>query len=545
MSTAPPTSLPRPLPRRRPGSGSAVIRHAARLVIRGAGVLVVLTAGMSGLVVWQYRSLYGDSFDASSLAALAENPAIRVLFGTPVALDTAGGFTVWRTGTPMMVLVSVWALLTMTRLTRGDEEAGRWDALLAGRWSIAGILGRYLATVIAVTGFVGVAVAGAMEAAGATGSGAARYGAALFLAGAGGAALGGLAAQLVADRRRAVTLATAVLGAGLAARMVGDGVDGWSWLLWASPFGLLSLAEPFGANRTAPLLVLLGGVLVLAAAGLLSARRRDLHAGLVRGAGLRPARTTLLGSAGRFAVRRAQGSVAAWGVGVAAYFLLIGGLASTLTKFLADNPRYAELAAQAGFGGLETVEGYVAALFVLLAIPVSLFAASRISTDSADEEAGRLALVFATPTTRDGWFLTNATVTLTGGLLLAAGAGLATWLGTTLVGAPLSLTNALAGAFNVTPVLLLSLGCALLALGWAPRAVFAIGAIPSAGGFLLQALADSLQWPRAVRALSPFDHLNAVPAEAPDWAAAAAMALIGVALAAIGLLGYRRRDLQA
>ena len=71
------------------------------------------------------------------------------------------------------------------------------------------------------------------------------------------------------------------------------------------------------------------------------------------------------------------------------------------------------------------------------------------------------------------------------------------------------------------------------------------GAIPSAGAFLFQALADTLQWPTAVGVLSPFDHLNAVSGETPDWAGAGGVALIGVALAVTGLLGYRRRDLQA
>ena len=50
----------------------------------------------------------------------------------PVALQDPGGFTVWRTGTPLAVLVAVWAMLTVIRITRGDEEAGRWD-ILAGR----------------------------------------------------------------------------------------------------------------------------------------------------------------------------------------------------------------------------------------------------------------------------------------------------------------------------------------------------------------------------------------------------------------------------
>jgi ABC-2 type transport system permease protein len=73
--------------------------------------------------------------DASSLAALAANPAIRTLFGEPPALDTADGFTVWRTGTAVALLVAVWGLLAATRLTRAEEDDGRWD--LAQRGPVA------------------------------------------------------------------------------------------------------------------------------------------------------------------------------------------------------------------------------------------------------------------------------------------------------------------------------------------------------------------------------------------------------------------------
>jgi putative exporter of polyketide antibiotics len=66
-----------------------------------------------------------------SLQVLAQNPAIRVLFGVPLALDNAEGFTVWRTGTFAAVALASWALLMATRITRGEERAGRWGLLLA------------------------------------------------------------------------------------------------------------------------------------------------------------------------------------------------------------------------------------------------------------------------------------------------------------------------------------------------------------------------------------------------------------------------------
>lgn len=64
---------------------------------------------MSALVAAQYRSTFADSIDSDALRALAENPAVRVLFGAPLALDDPGGFTVWRTGMPVLVLCGVWA----------------------------------------------------------------------------------------------------------------------------------------------------------------------------------------------------------------------------------------------------------------------------------------------------------------------------------------------------------------------------------------------------------------------------------------------------
>ena len=127
---------------------------------------------------------------------------------------------------------------------------------------------------------------------------------------------------------------------------------------------------------------------------------------------------------------------------------------------------------------------------------------------------------------------------LVGTVLLAVGAGAATWVGAVVVGAPLPLGPAMVGALNVVTVAWLSLAAALLALGWAPNIILPVGAIPVAGGFLLQVLAESLHWPDWVMSLSPYDHLNAVPYENVDWAGAAGMTLVAVALGWIGLAGF-------
>jgi ABC-2 type transport system permease protein len=117
-------------------------------------------------------------------------------------------------------------------------------------------------------------------------------------------------------------------------------------------------------------------------------------------------------------------------------------------------------------------------------------------------------------------------------------------VGVTATGGELSLPAALAGAGNTLPIVLLSLGAATFAAGWAPRVVAIAGSLPATGGFLLLVIAESIGAPAWVAGLSPFAHLAPVPLTGVDGAATATMTALAAALIVGGALGYRRRDLQ-
>ncbi len=517
---------------------------ALRLIRRGTLVVLVVLAALPAVVAWQFRQTLAATFDPESLRALADNPALRALYGPPGALADPGGFTVWRVGMFAAVVLGVWSLMTATRINRGEEEAGRWALLLAARIRLLGLIARHLAAVAAAEAVIGAAVIGAMVLAGTQVRGSVLFGGGLALLGVVFAAIGTVTGQLFASRRAAAGAAGGVLGVTLLMRMAADGVPALSWLHWGTPFGLLAALEPYGANRPAPLAVLGGMGLVLSLVGVGAGWRRDLGAGRIPVRQRRRPRILLLRWLPLFGVRRTLRGLLGWSVGVGAYFLLIGGLAKTLTTFIAGNPRYADAAAQAGFQGLGTVDGYVAALLVLLALPLGIYAASRIGLDATDESEGRLAMLLALPVSRLRWAAVEAGVTVVACAVLAAVAGLALWAGTLLVHAPLGTRPALLGALNLLPVGLLCLGAALLALGWAPRLVVPVGALPAVGGFLLLVLADSLHWPARVRELSPFAHVAAVPSVDPDVHGAVGLLGLAVLLAVLGGIGYRRRDLR-
>ncbi|RLK25709.1 ABC-2 type transport system permease protein [Micromonospora sp. M71_S20] len=522
----------------------AVTRLAVRQVRRGALVVLAVTVGMSTLVAATHARTVGDALDAGALAVLARNPAIRTLFGEPVALETAGGFTVWRTGTILAVLLSVWGLLATTRITRGEEAAGRWDLLLAGRLGPAAVLGRHLAVLAVAAALTAATLTAALVAVGTPARGAALHAAGLALVVTVAVAAAALAAQVFPTRATATGATLAFLGVGLLARMVGDGVASLGWLRWLPPYGPLALTRPYRDDRVSPLIVLAFATVVLSAAALTLARRRDVRDGLLSPAAGRPPRLRLLGSVEAFAVRRMLRPLAGWSAGVGAYFLLIGVLTVSLTDFLGDNPRFADLAARAGFAGLDSARGYAATLFALLAVPVGAFAAVRVAAFAAAETDGRLTLLNAGMVPRARLLSAEVGTTAVGAAVLVTVAGAATWLGAVVVGADLPLGAAFAGTWNVLPVALLNLGVAVLVLGRTPHGVAVVGMVPAAGGFLLKVIADSTGAASWVSWLSPYTHLADVPQATPDWPATAVMVGLAGAALAVGTFGYRRRDVM-
>jgi ABC-2 type transport system permease protein len=522
----------------------ALIGLDFRLVLRGAVILVAVSAGLTAVVVLQYQTTFSSAGAVGSLEVLAQNPAIRGLFGVPRALDDAGGFTVWRMGTIVVVAAGAWGLAAATKLTRGEEDTGRAWLTLVGSLRLQSALLLHLFVVGVVEIGLGAAIGLAMIASGAGVRGAAVYGAGVALVGLLFAAIGGGCAQLIGERRLATGLSAGLLLLGLLARMVADAVDMLRWVSWLTPFGLLSLSEPYAGDKLLPLSVLLAEVVLIAALAWLVAGRRDVGAGMIASQGERRPRIHLLRSVAGFLTRRTLAPLGGWALALSAYFLLIGLLASSLIDFLEANPFFADLAAQAGFVSLATVQGYAASLIMLLAIPLGLFAVVRVAEDAADEAHGRLALVLSRPVGRIRWAVTEIVVIAAGCLVIALLTAAATWLGAVSVGTNLEAGQAAAGALNILPVALLSLGAATLALGWEPRAVATVGALPVVGGFIIFVLAETFAWPAWLREISPFAHLAAVPATSPNWAGVWTMLAIAAALAALGVVGFARRDLR-
>ena len=81
-----------------------------------------------------YASSYKTVSQRARIAKeFGDNAGISALVGPAHELQTVAGFTVWKCLAVLAVVGAVWGLLTGTRLLRGEEDAGRWELLLAGQ----------------------------------------------------------------------------------------------------------------------------------------------------------------------------------------------------------------------------------------------------------------------------------------------------------------------------------------------------------------------------------------------------------------------------
>src|ERR1019366_7760473 len=113
---------------------SAIARVTAQKSVRAGAVW----GSVFGLYIATQALTYATSYKTVASRRLlvqqfGHNAGISALVGPANQIDTVPGFTAWKCLTVLAIIGAVWGILTSTKLTRGEEDAGRWELLLAGQ----------------------------------------------------------------------------------------------------------------------------------------------------------------------------------------------------------------------------------------------------------------------------------------------------------------------------------------------------------------------------------------------------------------------------
>jgi ABC-2 type transport system permease protein len=507
-----------------------------------AWISVVAITGLS--TVAGYKSAYATTLQREVLArSLAGNMGLQALYGVAHNIDQVGGFTVWRLAWLLGPLLALWGLLASTALTRGEEETGRREFTLAAPISARGLLGSDLVAVALPQITCGLVFAVVILAAGAPAGGSFVLGIALAAVGVLFGAVGGFVAQLYPDRRHALAAGGAVLGVSFLLRVTADGTSTLGWLRWATPFGWLENVHAFDGTDGVALLALVLAAIAFAAAALFLVTRRDFGSGLIIVQGRSRPDAPWFRGIGRFTFKEERLAALSWAIGIGAFAVIFGLLAKDVAAFTRGQAQIQKILTQLGLKNFDRPQDFLGLMFTFFTLPIAIYAATQVAGTRTEESSGRLDVLIVQPLGRRHWLTTRIVAAVLGVVLLAAVAGFGAWVGAAARNSGVGLGAAAAAGANCIPAAVFFLGAGILFFGVLPRlapgAAFGVIVV----SYLLVLVGELVNMPKWLLALSPFDHLNPVPAVSIDIVATVVLVVVGAAMAVVGVETFARRDL--
>lgn len=509
-----------------------------------SGVWLAGLAAFSALLAGLYPGLFPTREAMQGLAATMNTPAMTALMGpvygleapTP-ALMMAQECLIW-----MVLAVIVMNIFFINRHTRADEELGRLEMLASlpvGRLanSLAAMAFSLLLNLAAAAVIAIFTIVIPLE--GATVAGAAVYGLSIGVQGLVFAAVTLLAAQLFSTARGSMGVSFAVLGLAYVLRAQGD-VAG-NALSYISPLGLGLKIEAFYRNDFMPVAVLLTEAVIITLAALLVHTRRDIGAGIFPARKGRAQASAFLRSGFGWAWRMSRSSFYAWAIGIFILGATYGAVVGELDTFVKDNEMMTQV--MMASGGLTMVDAFVAMLGAVMSLIITVPLINCVNRLYGEEKRGRIDPIMAAAVSRGSLY---------GSFILIAGAeaavlALLNALGIYATGQStglLSLSQLLSSSYAYLPAMLFMVGLAALLVGCLPKYTM-LGWLFFAFELLMfyfgRIFTDIPAW---VLKISPFANIPQIPVQEFTAAPLIILALLALVLAALGLIGYKHRDLS-
>jgi ABC-2 type transport system permease protein len=527
---------------------TVIARVTARKAVRaGVGWGVVF-----GLYVATQALAFATSYKTPAARHLlvvefAHNTGISALVGPANQIGTVPGFTAWKCLTVLAIIGAVWGILTSTKLTRGEEDAGRWELLLVGQVTRRSAAQQALAglscgavALFASTALITVAVGRSSKVG--IGAEAATYftlavvsGAIMFLT------VGALCAQLATSRRQAAGFASTVLGVSYALRMIADSGSDLAWLRWVTPLGWIEELQPLTNPRPLALVPIACLIVVATVATVRLAGRRDLGAGTLADRDSIASVRRLPTSPPGLALYLSRSTLIAWTVSIAAYGLLLGSIAKSGGKIITSSPSLRSVFARLGVSG---AEAYLSVALLIMSVALAFIAVGQIGGARKEESSGQLDNLLVRPFSRSAWLgeriALGVSVIIGGGLL----AGVATWVGAVSDHARVNFPSMLAAGINLCVPALVVFGIGVFALAVAPRFVNVVTYGLLAWFFLIEIVGGAVNVSHWILDLSAFHQMAAAPAAPVNWTTNAVMVSIALVATVLGVELFRHRDLK-
>jgi ABC-2 type transport system permease protein len=530
---------------------TVISRFVARRTFRSAALwALVFGAFVASKAIGLVDTYPTEAARQQVVAAYSNNIGIEILLG-PLKHDASvGSIVTWNTLGAMVMIGAVWAMLLATKTLRGEEDAGRWELLLSGQTTARRAAANVLAGLAASLAAFYAVIAVVFTLIGKTHGLDFNVGAALLFAltvVAGIAVfmmVGALASQILPTRARATSVSATIFGVCFLLRAIAD-ITSAHWLLNVTPFGWIEKVQPLSDSQPVWLLPIAGLVLLLGALTIFFAGWRDLGEGVLADKDTAAPRTAMLSAALPATVRLTRANTIGWLTGIFATATLYGLMTKSAAKAFAESSSAQHILNRLSHQAqTASTTAFLGIVFFLQMMFIMAYAASSVSTIRRDEAEGYVDNFLVSPVSRLRWLLGRISLTgiviILAGLLTAAG----TWIGVASQHSGVSIRILLLAGVNALVPAIVTVGVGIFAMGVQPRLTSLLAYGVLAWSFLISMVSSGLNLNHWILDTSILNQVVFAPAANPRWGTNAVLVAISLALCAVGIILFNRRDLQ-
>lgn len=503
-------------------------------------------------ILFAYNTVFADPEQLKSILGMMANPAMAIFTGpgyglsvesadSPEAIELVFAGVYWGY---LLILVALMNQFLVTRHTRAEEQSGRAELLRADVVGSNAPLTATLIWALINNVILAVAISIAFMAFGSDVTGSLIVGTGTGLFGLFFAALTAVIAQVTTFSSAASGITGAILGISFIVRGLGDmmapaGQHG-TWLSWLSPFAWVQQTRVFYDDRWWPMLICLGGAILLVVLAYALQARRDIGSGLwATKTGRTAARGWLANiPMATFAIQR--GRIFWWTFGMLLAALMYGSFTPAMVDAFGSLP---PVIANLMGGSSGAVGGYVTLSITMYQIMLAVMAVMLVGNLVNEEREGRLEPLLATATSPARWLTWNLFwVVLTTAVLAGVLGGAAGAFGEASDKTGDWLVDGTLGGLVVVPSLLIVIGVALALYAFIPR-LFALAWIPVVYGGITRMFGPLLNLPDWAMQLSPFNATPQYPSDPIEATPLIIQSVIGLGLSAAAVWGIGKRNI--
>ena len=524
-------------------------------------------------------SMMPNEASVTEFMAILENPTLLAMVGPmhPSLPSDLGALYTLMMFVFMAIGVAIMNIFLVVRHTRADEEAGRYEVLRSlpsGRLANvnAAMLTAVVVNLVMAVGFtlsmwLVMAIIDVPMGFGA----ALLWGVCLGVLGLVFASVAALFCQLSASASGASGYSYGLLGLFYFLRAGADmDPEGMGYLAYFSPFGLASRTWVYIENNWWPVCVLLGIAIVITVLAYGFCNVRDIDQGMIPDRRGKVKGGILLRSPIGLHFRLLRRSVIIWVIILFMTGLSYATLLEDINNFIAGNDMYRQLMlghtglmdqidgmttdeiaavmnavlSHAGYNITQLFASMIGFIMAMIAaIPVLMF----VLKAKGEEKAIRAELLVATPTSKGKYLSGFVIISFASCVLIQLAQALGMYsLAQSVLTDPsvLPLSYLVEAALVYVPSLWIMGGLTVLLLGIFPKAA---GFIWAYYGYTFFAMMFGRFFPQIefLGIFTPLGWTPQMPVDDANWFALTVMAALGIALSAIGIMCYKKRDINA